>query len=184
MIVTKTRSEWLDILMAVSRAATVAKGESDDPEFMKRFKYACGRNFDRLQSALRVAQGEQDQITSADPGFLEYTRKYDDLGQQFGKRDEDGELILDESDPEKPRYTFDRDSNKAYRDAVDELREEYRDTLDRVDAVWAIEEKIDLFQIKWAWVPERISGGYLFGIADMIEDVPLELRLVPDETTQ
>ena len=177
MIISKTRSEWLEMLDAVSRAATVQRGESDDADCLKKFKYACGRNFDRIQSVLRKAQSEQDQITSSHPAFLEYTQKYSELGEQFCKRDENGQPVLDESDPEKPKYIFEKENQQPYRDAVDALRVEYRETLDLVESIWEQVEDIDLFMIPWAWVPERISGGYLFAISDMISDLPTELRV-------
>jgi hypothetical protein len=131
----------------------VTKGDGDNPETFMKFKYACGRNWDKVKGvyiALLKSPAYQAMMQAREVCQEKYCTK-DPGGQPLLKQTTQGE-----------EYTFTRE-NQALCDAeihliCEELMEEIN--------------MIELFKVPFATVPEKMAGAYIKELEVMLTGLP------------
>lgn len=170
-------ADWEDIFR---QCGTVTRGEAEDREFFLKFKYACGRNWERVSAEVKRQQGIINDMLSVDVnGWSEYLREVEAANQEHCTKDEHGAPVLKPGKDGNQNYTFTAEARKVRDGIVEFLKGKYADAIkaktEQEQAVQRYMEStvaIPLFCVPWAWIPERLNASYLAKVAVMCTGAP------------
>ena len=181
--VTLRKREIEDLLEVFTRAGGAPRSEHEDVEQHQKFKYAMGRNFELTRRVVDRIHKEIEAQRVYPPEWEAYRKQYEHIGEEYCQRDDSGQPDIDYSDPDRPKLKFENaETEKLYRDAIDQLREQYADTLaqmseqeKKLDTVWDETASLELFSVPFAWIPERVHGGFIYALRHCIRDLPQDI---------
>jgi hypothetical protein len=131
----------------------VMKGEGDNPETFMKFKYACGRNWDKVKS-LYIA-------LLRSPAYQAMMHAREESQEKYCTKDAEGQPILKQT-AQGEEYTFTKE-NQALCDA--EVHLVCEELMEEVNLV-------ELFKVPFATVPEKMAGAYIKELECMLTDLP------------
>lgn len=173
------RSELVDLEDLFRQCGTVSRADGEDLDTYKKFKYAVGRNWDKVMSQIKSDQKKLRSIMLPDAEYDRYMQHVENLNRQFCRKDDAGAPILLDGPDGGKRYQFDSDAKKLRDAAVEEVKPAFAKAIENQNlkeeaAVQFMDDEvtIDLHEVPWAWVPERISGPYMARIVIMCRNVP------------
>lgn len=171
---------WEDVFR---QCGAVGRGDGEDRQNFQKFKYAVGRNWDNVMSAIRFSQKKLREMLDPSEEYNMFLREIEVLNLEYCQKDEKGEPVLKQMENQTNAFTF-TEENRAARDAkVEELKKKYSDAIDeqsqkeiRVNIYMQYEVQIELFTVPWEYMPERLSGAYLARCAVMCTGVPDDVQ--------
>lgn len=172
---------WLDVF---HKCGLAPRADGEDRDHYQKFKYACGRNFERVMSEVKKCRKEVEEILMPSDFYDEFMRKVEAINRKHCLLDEKGEpdLIVNQNGTGSFKFT---DERRALRDAeLETLKAEPIFALSIKDqeskqkcaeAHMADTCEVELYTVPWAWLPERMGSAYLAKITVMCTDVPPEI---------
>lgn len=169
-------------------ASKVRKAEGEDQEKVTRFKYACGKNAAKVESAIKSANVALTKLSGQVDGYEDYLAERNKICEEFCKRTPDGspEFIGGSEDIDhgsEKQYTFTPENLKKATAAIKVMEKQFSKVLSAEVSRKASEEKIldetveiVLHMIEWKEIPENISGTYLAVLTPMLKNIPEEVK--------
>lgn len=167
-------------------AGKVRRGESENAENVTRFKYACGRNAERIEHEIKRVNIRLSDLQLEIEGFEDYLLARNTICDVHCKRDSDKKPIFiggaeDKENGSEKKYTFSPENLKITRKEISVLEKEYKNVLKAKHDQVEDEEKlldqtveIKLHTFDWKNIPENISGTYLAVLTPMFTSIPEE----------
>lgn len=178
---TMTREETAELAGHIGAAGKSPKGDSDDLGMYKKFKYACGKNRDRLLAiAKRTNRLIDEALNSHPPAYDEFIDKCEESFKTHAKKDENGDPVTRVTPgTQQEIYVLDPPDEAAANEEVEALKKEYEVTLsamagidEKIAAIKAEPIEIELHTIPFEHVPERMASGYYTVLEPMLVDLP------------
>jgi hypothetical protein len=192
--VTITRAEAHFYCDHFTRCARPPRSGGEDKDLVQKFKYAVGRNYQRMQrivdetAKLKSAIAEHLPLPPAPPELAEYERERQAIILSHARRNEAGQVVAkrDEQTGEV-NPVIPTEAHAEVQRLIDELRARYAGPIEvrekqirEMEAAWKkAEEEIDaqqvevaLFTFPFADVPEAISGTHLADLSIMLTGCP------------
>lgn len=175
------RDGWLDVF---HQCGLAPRADGEDRDHYQKFKYACGRNFDRVMSKVKEIRKEVEEIMMPSDFYDEFMRKVEAINRKHCLLDEKGEPDLTVNENGTGTYKF-TDERRALRDAeLEALKAQptfaaaIEDQNEKRKAAAAFMEEpceVELYTVPWSWLPERAGSAYLARLSVMCTDVPPEI---------
>ncbi len=177
-----TVKEIEPLMEAIGQAATATASEGEDINRVKKFKYAAGKNYNKLRSIAKAINQRQLDMQDgySDKEFDEYNVKRTEICESHAEREDSGKIVYKQGADGGQRYAIAKALKTDFDIQIKELGGEYKEALaryreneDKTAAVLDEEIAIELFTISWEMMPIQISGGYADAITPMLTDVPI-----------
>jgi hypothetical protein len=169
--------------------ACVSRGENDDPETVRRWRYVCGKNINLLVAfRSRVAHAVGRMAEKNAGPWNEYAKEVGRLRLDLAKRDDSGRPMMTVSSEDGERHYVYTEPNAARLDDGERTLQvkhaaaiaAQRKIEAEAKAYCAREEAVALCAFPWDQVPERISGGYVVAIVELLVGAPADLLHDPE----
>ena len=167
---------WEDVFR---QAGAVGRADSEDRASFQKFKYAVGRNWDNVMSAIRMAQKQIRKMLDPSDDYNTFLREIEDLNKEYCQKDESGAPLLKDMENGSKSFTFTEEARVTRDGLVEVLKKKYADAIHEQEHQEEAVQKfmqstvdIELFTVPFMNVPERISGPYLARMMVMCTDVP------------
>jgi len=176
-----TIRELRDHLDHFQSASKVQRADNEDAEKVNRFKYACGKNAEKVMSFIKKITPDLAKIAVPIDGLSDYDAARIAICEKYCQRDETGSPKLQENEKEKTKeYVFSFEDQKTVQKELSALGKIYKSILSKVEKQQTdIEAYLDtsveiqeLHCVEWKDLPERISGTYLVVLSPMIKNIP------------
>lgn len=180
----------IEVAEAFSECSKVSRAENEDADIHKRFKYACGRNWERAMAIWKAAGARARELTKPSPEYVAFIEAAVDIARNYAIKDKDGNPVKVDNAPEADDkdflpncgYDIPADAVESHAAAFkfvaesDAVAIQAREAaIDQAQAIMDEEATLGVFCVPWAWVPEKIIGAWLQRIRVMIADLPAEL---------
>lgn len=172
-------ADWEDVFRQCGAAG---RADTEDRNNFQKFKYAVGRNWDRVNSEIRKAQESVKRILKPGAGYDEFLREVDALNREYCDKDANGEPVMKPMENGTQAFMFTESQRTARDGLLEEIKKKYANAIKDQEAReecanghMAGNVDIELFTVPWACVPERISGAYLARVAVMCTDIPADV---------
>ena len=174
------RSELEKYHELFDQVGKVTRAESEALDPYMRFKYAAGRNFQRVRSVLQATVARWNEMLKPTQGWLAFQAARDEVCRKFCKQDEDGDPVITDGKDGEKLYDFTADGRQRANEAIDALtageylvdftlrqgkEREAREYLDEM-------VEVPIYTVPFATVPERVAGGFLAECAIMVDGLP------------
>lgn len=173
---------WLDVF---HQCGTVGRADGEDRDQFQKFKYACGRNWDRVMSAIKTAQEEVKAILSPSDDFHAWMRICEDLNREYCTKDTSGNPVLKVNENGSQSFTF-TPENRRKRDALMDgyrsdpkwaaVLQEDDDKRSQANAFMEGTIDMELYTVPWDFLPERMSAPYMARVAIMCTGAPADIE--------
>lgn len=176
------RIELREAMEHYGNASSINIHERDDADAYRRYKYAVGRNYDRLRIAenerMTMLQTAAQQVT---PGYADYQADCQAVSLRYAKRKEDGTVDYEKGEHGEDLYQFTRDDELKVHEEMNQLTVKHAQAIaDRkaqaefIQAIDQTEIEIELYTFPWEKVPLNLTGGYLAYIRPMLTGAPTD----------
>lgn len=175
-------SELPELLRLLAEVGAVTKGDTEDREAFLKFKYAVGRNWDRVKSAWEPENKWAETMLSNAQEHKEYQdfqAARTDLCLMYCRRDDKDQPITHQDANGLEVYEFTPEGRQQFNDKLAALKARYADAIERMEYAqqsvedrWKTEVEIEIYKVPFRTAPERLSGAFLHAIAWMLEGCP------------
>ena len=183
MKLTCKRSELADWEDVFRQCGAVGRAEAEDRNNFQKFKYAVGRNWDKVNSFILKEQANIKEMLTPSDGYNSFMREVELLNREYCEKDKDGNPVTKEMENGSQAFVFSEEYRMARDGFLDAIKKRY--ALEIADQEQRENESarymeglvdIELFTVPWEYMPERISGAYLARCAVMCTDVPDDVK--------
>lgn len=163
------------------QVGAVGRGETEDRETFLKFKYAVGKNWNKLDSLVKEVNGRLAKIMEPDEHYREFQVKREAIADKYATKDADGNVIFttDKEDPNRQHRAFTQENQLLGEQELDALKTEYDFSIRKYEkqaeaakAYCDEEVTIELFSVPFSSVAEKIAGAWLDAIEIMLTDPP------------
>ena len=174
------RRDLGELQEAFSRAAVVNRTPAEDVDTLRRFKYACGRNYLTIARVFQKTGELQRKMVKPNPEFQKFQRAQNELALKHCLKDDKGEpLYVVDKESGATEYRFTAAGEVAMQNELDALEQRYAGAIrarkknaEQIEALLDMTVEIELYTFPFERVPELVSGGFLAAIAPMLIGAP------------
>lgn len=171
---------WEDVFR---QCGAVAPCDQDDKAAFQKYKYAVGRNWDAVMSAIKFCQKELRKALEPSPEYDVFLREVDDLNREYCQKDASGQPVTKAMENGTVAFVFGEDQ-RALRDGLlEEIRKKHAAAIDEQKAKEEAaseymqgEIDVPLFCVPWACIPGRIGAAYYPALSRMCTDIPADVQ--------
>lgn len=175
------RGDALRLQQVLSDASHLVPDQHEDMILFNKFKYAVGKNYNRLDSLNDQTNARLREILHAeDKEFDAMRMAMKQLAEEYAERDDNGAVIY--CDENHTQVRIPNESMPLYEAGKDDLKEKYKDAMARqqeresaADAYLEEMVSVDFHQIDFAVLPRSLGGVWMNSISPMISGIPEEL---------
>ena len=171
---TLTRKALYETKEAYDQACKVTPGETDNREDVLKFKYACGKNANRLRALLNETGAEVQRLHYSLPEYAAFMQECTDAAEEMADRDDNGQPVVDADGD----FVITK-RKEEFEGSLEWLRKKHAAAIEAQKAVAAkideyLEQTVDvkLHQVSFVSLPEKIGGAYVDLIGEMLTDKP------------
>jgi hypothetical protein len=176
--VTLRRQELKSYEECFRSAGMVTRGEHEDRDSFMRFRYAVGRNWHMVESALNRANARYRQMILPGEGYQKFLCEREKIARKHALKDEKGQPVSKQVEGQDI-YQFDETGARAGEAELDALKKQMEDVCREQEMKIAAGREflagvvhLQFYSVPWEWVPERIAAPFLDMIAAMCDGVP------------
>lgn len=164
----------------------VMRGEREESQPYMKFKYACGRNWAKLNALTKAASAKYREITKSAPEYRTILLACEDSRKIHCTKDAQGLPVMEKDERGVELYTFTSEALatcdaeiKAIVAKSQEVYDVHQAKLKAGELFLNEEVSIDLFTVPFSMIPERMAGAYIPAISIMLTEVPDEADAAP-----
>ena len=164
----------------------VMRGEREANEPYMKFKYACGRNWDKVNAMTKAASAKYHALTKSAPEYRTILLACEDSRKIHCTKDAQGAPVMEKDERGVELYTFTSESLatcdaeiKAIVAKSQAVYDAHQAKLKAGEEFLNEEVSIDLFTVPFSMVPERISAAFIPAISIMLTDIPEDVEADP-----
>ena len=164
---------------AFSRAAVVSRTPFEDLDGLRKFKYACGKNYETVRRLLERIVTQQQAMVRPNPDFQKFQRAQNELALKHCLKDKDEPQYHTDPKTGECEYRFTTAGELAMQAELDRLQATYATALaarkrnaEEIEAYLDGTVELELYTFPYDNVPELVAGGFLAAISPMLEGAP------------
>jgi len=175
------RRDALELQRVLDEVSHLAPDQHEDMMVFNKFKYASGKNFNRLDSVNDQTNARvHDILHEEDEGFMSCLREMKALAEEYSERDDSGAVIY--ANAERTKVSIPNGSMPLYEAGKEDLKIKHaaafeRQRLREQHASEYLDETVlvDLHQVAFESLPRSLGGVWMNAIAKMISGIPQDL---------